>query len=267
MKYPEDYINKIICGDCLEVMKGIPDKSVDLVLTSPPYDQLRDYKGYSFDFEGIAKEIFRVVKDGGFCVWVVGDSVINGSESGTSFKQALFFKQIGFNLHDTMIYHKNCFSMPPSNRYFQVFEFMFVLSKGKPITFNPIKVRTKYINQCIKHKNSTTRNKDGSTSRNKYLSFKPTRIKENIWFYEVGTGKSSKDKIAFNHPAIFPDALAIDHISSWTNSGDIVLDPFSGSGTTAVQSKKLARNFIGIDIEPKYCEISQKRLSQEYLFT
>jgi DNA modification methylase len=140
MKYPNDFVNKIICGDCLEVMKKIPDGSVDLVLTSPPYDNLRTYNGYNFDFEGIAKELHRVTKDGGVIVWVVGDATIKGSETGTSFKQALYFKEIGFNLHDTMIYHKNNYPPLTHNRYEQCFEYMFVFSKRYLKSFNPIMV-------------------------------------------------------------------------------------------------------------------------------
>jgi site-specific DNA-methyltransferase (adenine-specific) len=261
MKYPEDFINKVICGDCLEVMKDIPDKSIDLVLTSPPYDNLRDYNGYSFDFEGIAKELFRIVKEGGIIVWIVGDATINGSETGTSFKQALYFKEIGFNLHDTMIYQKNSYPFPPSNRYFGVMEYMFVFSKGSPKTTNLIKVKT--IGQ--KHKTSTSRQADGSIEKMKYEMGKEERVKDNIWKYDVGYGKSSNEKITFEHPATFPEKLAEDHIKSWTNEGDIVLDCFNGSGTTTKLSMLLKRNFIGIEISEKYCEISRKRLRQGLL--
>ena len=261
MKYPEDFINKVICGDCLEAMKDIPDKSIDLVLTSPPYDNLRDYNGYSFDFEGIAKELFRIVKEGGIIVWIVGDATINGSETGTSFKQALYFKEIGFNLHDTMIYQKNSYPFPPSNRYFGVMEYMFVFSKGSPKTTNLIKVKT--IGQ--KHKTSTSRQADGSIEKMKYEMGKEERVKDNIWKYDVGYGKSSNEKITFEHPATFPEKLAEDHIKSWTNEGDIVLDCFNGSGTTTKLSMLLKRNFIGIEISEKYCEISRKRLRQGLL--
>jgi len=261
-------VNKIICGDCLEVMKGIDDNSIDLTVTSPPYDNLRNYNGYSFNFKGIVKELYRVTKEGGVVVWVVGDATINGSETGTSFKQALYFKEIGFNLHDTMIYHKNNFAYPPVNRYFQVFEYMFVFSKGKPKTYNLIKVKTKYINKKIGMKNSTTRLKNGKIIKNKYLSYKPERIKENIWLYNGGYGKSSLDKIAFKHPAIFPEKLAQDHIISWSNKGDIVLDPMCGSGTTCKMAKENGRKYIGIDVSEEYCEIARRRIKaiSELLF-
>ena len=257
------YRNKTICGDCLEVMKTMEDNSIDLTVTSPPYDNLRDYNGYTFDFEGIAKELYRVTKDGGVVVWVVGDATIKGSETGTSFKQALYFKEIGFNLHDTMIYNKNNFAYPPVNRYFQTFEYMFVFCKGKPKTFNPIRVPTKYKNKEIGMKSSTTRLKTGETVKNKYLSYKSDRIKENVWLYNGGYGKSTLDKIAFNHPAIFPEKLAEDHILSWSNEGDIVLDPMCGSGTTLKMAKKNNRNYIGIDCSEEYFKIANKRLCQE----
>ena len=260
MKYPQDFINKIICGDCLEVMKDIPDNSVDLVVTSPPYDNLREYNGnYNFDFDGIVKELLRVVKNGGVVVWVVGDSVNNGSETGTSFRQALFFKELGFNLHDTMIYQKDTIPFPEVNRYEQGFEFMFVFSKNKPKTFNPIKVKTKGYKPS---KSSTTRQEDGTTARLKYEQGKPFRKRFNVWSYGVGYLKSTQDKIAFNHPAIFPDNLAQDHIISWSNKNDLILDPFLGSGTTAVVCKKLNRKFIGIEINPEYCKIAEERLKK-----
>lgn len=243
-------------------MKDIPDKSIDLTITSPPYDNLRDYKGYTFNFEGIAKELYRITKDGGVVVWVVGDATFNGSETGTSFKQALFFKEIGFNLHDTMIYQKNSYPFPPSNRYFGVFEYMFVITKGSPKTKNLIKVN------CIgqKHKSSTSRQIDGSIEPMKYEMGKETRIKDNIWKYDVGYGKSTGDKIAFEHPASYPEKLAADHILSWSNKGDLILDPMCGSGTTCKMAQKLGRNFIGIEISPEYCKIAEQRLKQKPLF-
>lgn len=257
----EEILNTVIQGDCLEVMQELPDNCIDLVVTSPPYDNLREYKGYSFDFEGIARELFRIIKDGGVVVWVVADAVIDGSESGTSFKQALYFKEIGFNLHDTMIWHKNS---PPltHNRYEQHFEYMFVFSKGKPKTFNPIKSE-KLWKDNRKFK-AVRREKDGSYDVG-FLSKKEDKIIGNVWLVEVGGGHSSSDKIAYEHPAIFPEKLVDKHISSWSNEGDIILDPFNGSGTTTKMAKHLKRNFIGIDISEKYCEIARQRLLQDIL--
>lgn len=254
-------MNKIIQGDCVEVMKTLEAESVDLVVTSPPYDNLREYGGYSFDFEATAKELYRLLKPGGVIVWVVGDATVDGSETGTSFKQALYFKETGFNLHDTMIYQKNSYPFPPSNRYFQVIEYMFVLSKGKPKTTNLIKVET--IQKREKNNSSSQRNTDGTVKKIKSETGKSERVKDNIWEYEVGYNKSSLDNP--EHPATFPEKLAADHIKSWSNEGDLVLDPFNGSGTTTKMAKKANRNYIGIEINPDYCKIAEERLRQEVL--
>jgi site-specific DNA-methyltransferase (adenine-specific) len=245
-------------GDCLEVMKSLPAAGIDLTVTSPPYDNLRTYNGYSFDFEGIAKELYRVTKNGGVVVWVVGDATINGSETGTSFKQALYFKEIGFNLHDTMIYQKNSYPFPPSNRYYQQFEYMFVLSKGIPKTTN---IQTqKTIWKKDTKEISTTRNSDGSVSSMKYAKGKDERKMDNIWLINTGYMRTTKDKIAYQHPAIFPEELVNRHILSWSNEGDTILDCFLGSGTTGKVAKQLNRQFVGIEISPEYLEIAKKRI-------
>lgn len=251
----------LILGDCLEKMKELPDKRIDLTVTSPPYDNLRDYKGYSFNFEGIAKELFRITKDGGVVVWVVGDSTVKGSETGTSFKQALYFKEIGFNLHDTMIYSKRGFAFPSNNRYHQTFEYMFVFSKDTPKTFNPIKDRK---NIETRRGGDAKRQKDGSIKYGKgggeQLSTYGMRY--DIWEYSIGGGNVSDNPIAHQHPAIFPEMLAKDHILSWSNKGDTILDPFMGSGTTGVACKLLNRNFIGIELSEEYFKIAQNRINQ-----
>jgi len=251
-------VNKIICGDCLEVMKDWPDNCVDLVVTSPPYDSLRIYKGYHFCFDDIANSLFRILKSGGVLVWIVADQVENGSESGTSFYQALYFKSIGFNLHDTMIYEKSGIPFPEQNRYNQSFEYMFIFSKGKPTVFNLIKEPT--LLDSRKKSFSTFRQKDGTTTENEYALNRPTRLRTNVWKYATGYGHSATDNIAYQHPAIFPKQLAADHILSWSNPDNIVLDPMTGSGTTCVAAKKLGRSYIGIDISEKYCEIARQRL-------
>ena len=258
MKSIEELKNTVICADCLDFMKDIPSNSIDMVLTSPPYDNLRTYKGYTFNFEGIAKEIYRVLKDGGVCVWIVGDMVINGSESGTSFKQALFFKEIGFNIHDTMIYKKNGSPYPEKIRYYQNFEYMFIFSKGKPKTFNPIQDRkNKWLGSWGKR---SVRTKSGEIIQANKIECKEYGTRFNIWEINNGAGFSTKDKIAYQHPAIFPEKLAEDHILSWSNEGDTILDPFAGSGTTLKMAKKNNRNYIGIEIAPEYIEIIKKRL-------
>jgi DNA modification methylase len=265
--YYEEPNIKIYNGDCLEVMKELPDKSIDLVLTSPPYDDLRSYETFTFDFENIAKELFRIIRDGGFMVWIVGDQTINGSETGTSFKQALYFKEIGFNLHDTMIYQKNCLSFPETNRYYPQFEYMFLLGKaGFPQTTNLICDRKN--NTAGNKVTSNYRQKDGSLT--KAICYgnitKDFGIRFNIWKYDLGYGKSSTSRITFQHPASFPIKLAVDHIVSWSNPDDTILDPFIGSGTTARACKDLGRKCIGIEISQKYCDIAVKRLGQEVMF-
>jgi site-specific DNA-methyltransferase (adenine-specific) len=247
-------------------MPEIPDKSVDLVITSPPYDNLRNYQGYLFNFEGIAKELFRIIKQGGVVVWVVGDSTIDGSETGTSFKQALYFKEIGFNLHDTMIYQKDGCSWPHDNKYHQCFEYMFIFSRGEPKSITLIEDRKNAQAGKIK-KNRWERMKNGNMKQRKdeVLEIVDDGIRWNIWKYGVGFMKTTTDKIAFEHPAMFPEKLAADHIISWSNKGDLVLDPFNGSGTTTKMAKILGRNYIGVEISEKYCKIAQERLRQQIL--
>ena len=257
-------INKIYCGDCKEVMATFPNDCIDLTVTSPPYDNLREYKGYVFDFEGIARQLLRITKPGGVVVWVVGDATVNGSETGTSFRQALYFKEIGFNLHDTMIYESIGLTLN-HNRYEQEFEFMFVFSKGKPKTFNPIKI------PCIWYGKDSERygQKTGlHNEKNKKLrsnksrsAVKKEKIKGNIWRYNTGSGHSAKGKLAFKHPAIFPELLAQDHIISWSNKGDLILDAFCGSGTTCKMAKENHRNYIGIEISEEYLPIIENRIN------
>ena len=263
-------INKIFNEDCLITMSKMPDNYVDLVLTSPPYDGIgmRKYNGNNkFEFEKIAVELTRIIKNGGVIVWVVGDGMYKGSETGTSFKQALFFKEYcGLRLHDTMIFEKNTTTFPAKRdgmRYSQCFEYMFVFSKGKPKTVNLI---------CDKNNRwAGTTNFGQKTDRDKnndelvpVRKFKPIpefspRI--NIWRYVTGKGYSTEDAIAHHHPAIFPEKLAEDHINSWSNEGDLIYDPFSGSGTTLKIAKKLGRNFIGSETVKEYFELINKRLN------
>ena len=251
-------VNKIYNIDCVEGMKLLPDSFVDLTVTSPPYDNLRKYNGFSWDFEATAKELYRVTKQGGVVVWVVGDATVNGSETLTSFKQALFFKDLGFNANDTMIYQKNSYPFPPSNRYYQQFEYMFVLSKGKPKTTNLLKQKTKWRKDTSQV--STCRNADGSTSTMKYEKGKEDRILDNVWLINTGYMRTTKDKFAYKHPAMFPEELCERHILSWSNEGDTVFDPFMGSGTTAKMAMLNNRKFVGCEVSEKYCEIIKERL-------
>jgi site-specific DNA-methyltransferase (adenine-specific) len=262
--------NYLYNENCLDTMAKMADKFIDLTVTSPPYDGLRTYNGYSFDFESIAKELYRVTKEGGVVVWVVGDATVKGSESGTSFKQALFFKDCGFNLHDTMIFNRHG-KFPNQNRYWQNFEYMFILSKGKPNTFNPIHEpkAASTMKRWGNTKNTDTRyskrNKEGETQvvkskNNKHLS--ETKSKGNIWYLPTGNNCATRDKCAFDHPAIFPEQLANDHIISWSNEGDVVYDCFAGSGTTAKMSIINKRKWIASEMSSEYCDIIHERLNK-----
>lgn len=252
-------MSEIILGDCLEVMKKMADNSVDLVVTSPPYDNLRDYGGYTFDFESTAHELYRVIKEGGVMVWVVGDQTLNGSESGTSFRQALHFIKCGFNLFDTMIYDKAGTAPPHKNRYTNAFDYMFVLTKGNPKVINLLKDKPNRWAGTSTFGVQTRREKNGSLTPKGIKTVADIGIRTNIWRY------SSHAEDTYEHPAIFPLHLAIDHIRSWSNEGDLVLDPFLGSGTTAKAAKSINRNYIGIEINPEYVEIAKQRLKQEVL--
>jgi DNA modification methylase len=250
-------IPRIIQGDCVKEMRNLQSDIIDLTVTSPPYDNLRTYNGYSFDFENTAKEIYRLTKKGGVVVWIVGDATINGSETGTSFRQALYFKDCGFNLHDTMIWNKGKFSAVGAlaTRYAPVFEYMFVFSKGKLKTFNPLIDRKNKVKGRI---SGNIRQKDGS--------FKPMSTAGNMrreFGQRFNIWEQCPDTRQLGHPAIFPEALAQDHIISWSNAGDVVFDPFMGSGTTGKMAILNGREFIGIDISPEYCELARKRIEGE----
>ena len=247
-------------GDCIEVMAGLPDASTDLTVTSPPYDNLRTYNGTLNDWtpekwQAIIRELFRVTKQGGVVVWIVGDATINGSETGTSFRQALYAMDCGFNLHDTMIWNKGKFSAVGAlrTRYAPVFEFMFVFSKGTPAVFNPIKDRiNKTAGQIV---SGRIRKADGSFVPKSTVGKVTAALGQrfNIWDMCPQQGNNL-------HPAPFPEALARDHILSWSNPGDVVLDPFLGSGTTGKMAILEGRRFIGIEREPKYFDIACRRI-------
>jgi site-specific DNA-methyltransferase (adenine-specific) len=248
-------------------MAKMPDNFIDLTVTSPPYDNLREYKGYSFDFESIANGLFRVTKQGGVIVWVVGDATINGSETGTSFRQALYFKEIGFNLHDTCIFKKKNPMPQNHNRLDQCFEYVFVFSKKAPKTFNPIYEDCITIG-TIKKRNQETKSaidgKSVSRKRDENTIVKSKKYKTNILEYAVGVDAENETG---THPAIFPQQLAKEQIYMWSNPNDLIYDPFTGSGTTPKMAVKLGRNWIGSEISSEYCEIANKRISDAIKLT
>jgi len=262
-------LDRIICGDNCEVMRTLPSESIDLVVTSPPYDDLRTYGGHTWDFYGVAWNLKRLLKPGGVIVWNVNDATKDGGETGSSMRQALHFQSIGLRLHDTMVYQKHGFSFPDSTRYHQTWEYMFVFANGEPKTFHPICDRKNETGgkplsgDYKRNKEGVSVCRPGSEDRGERREFGQ---RFNVWQYKAGSGQSSQDKVAFEHPAIFPEALARDHILSWSNEGDIVLDPFLGSGTTAKMAKHNGRRYIGIEVNADYCEIADNRLSQGTLF-
>ena len=246
-----DLINKIHNENCLETMAKMPDNFIDLTVTSPPYDNLREYNGYSFDFENVAKQLYRVTKEGGIVVWNVNDKRIKGSKNLTSFKQAIKFNELGFNIHDIMIWRKpNPMPFIKKDCYTPSFEFMFVLSKGNPKTFNAIMEDCKYAGQILK---TYTKNPESIRKKNVDKATKDKKIKSNVWdFIVAGTN--------YGHPAIFPEKLANDHIISWSNENDIVYDCFAGSGTTAKMTILNNRKWIASEISSEYCEIIKERI-------
>jgi DNA modification methylase len=250
-------------GDCLEYMRTLESGSVDCVVTSPPYDNLRTYGGHTWDFEGVAQQLFRVVKDGGVVVWVIGDETSDGSETGTSFRQALGFMECGFKLHDTMIYEKNNFSHPSKTRYHQLFEYIFILSSGTPQTFNPLRdKKNKWVGTRTLGRN-TMREADGTLGERKRPTITEYGMRGNVW---RGLTSGQEDVCGEQiHPATMPRWLTRDLILSWSNKNDTVFDPFTGSGTTGIEAVTLGRNFIGAEIHEPYYRIAERRIREAQL--
>lgn len=259
---------KIYNDDCINIIKNIEDESIDLIVTSPPYDNLRTYENenieqlWNFDkFKIIADELYRIIKEGAIIVWIVNDATINGSETGTSFRQTLYFKDIGLNLHDTMIWNKNCCTFPETVRYYPCFEYMFILSKGKPKSVHLIDDKINVAKNTKVHGKS--RQIDGSLT---YMSgfLNNRKIKENgVRFNVWNLSNCNSNTERTSHPAQFPIHLASDHIISWSDENDLVFDPFMGSGTTGIASLKNNRKFIGCEINSNYFEIARKRIDNE----
>jgi site-specific DNA-methyltransferase (adenine-specific) len=256
--------NQIICGNNTTVLNQLPDQSIDLVVTSPPYDEMRDYNGYTFNWEVftvLAQCLYRKMKIGGVIVWIVNDQQKNNAKSGTSYRQALYFMDCGFKLYDNIIWDKGGFRLPFLNHYHQVYENMFILSKDDPKTVHLIRDR-KVKNAGMKHEVShMIREKDGTmrpSSKQKIHVYPEFSVRYNIWtIYPTNT---QSDRTALEHPAAFPDQLAEDHILSWSNPDDLVVDPFNGSGTTCKMAYLNNRKYIGIDCSAEYCALAEKRL-------
>ena len=263
-------MNEIINNNCIDGMKSLEDDVIDLTVTSPPYDNLRSYNDSSSwnheTFKLVANELYRVTKKGGVIVWVVGDAVVKGSETGSSFRQALYFMDLGFRLHDTMIYEKNGSPFPArrdGNRYSQVFEYMFILSKNdKPKTANLLCDKPNRWAGYTHFGKGSIRTKDGELVERNIKPIPEFSPRNNIWKYNTGRNYSSKDAAAFEHPAIYPEQLVKDHILTWSSEDDLVLDPFMGSGTTAVICKDNNRNYLGYELDEKYYNVCLRRLKE-----
>jgi len=257
--YYSDNLATLFAGDCREVLRELPAESVQCVVTSPPYDHLRTYGGFEWDFEDTAHQLYRILVPGGVVCWNVMDGTVDGSETLTSCKQKVFFhEQCGFRIHDTMIYEKGNFSHPDRTRYHQLFEYVFILSKGAPKTFNPICDKPNAYPGTGTYGVNTARQPDGSMKLRRRNVISEFGKRGNVW-----RGKTAgQENICSNlpHPAMMPLWLAGDLIRSWTNEGDTVLDPFSGSGTTILRAKELGRRGIGIELNADYCEITARRL-------
>lgn len=251
-------MNSIFNENCLDTLKNLPDDYIDLVITSPPYDKIRDYKGFSVDYDRVIPELYRCVKPGGVIVWVSADQVVKGSETGTSLRNALKFQDAGFNMR-TMIYEKSNFAFPVNNAYHRIFEYMFVFSKGYPAKFHPILDREiKYPGQKT---HGSNRARDGSMKKNRQNAVaRESGKRTDIWRYVTGSGHMAENSIAHEHPAIFPLDLAMDHIKSWTDKGDLVYDPFGGSGTVVIACELLERKWITSEISEEYCALIKRRL-------
>ena len=267
-------INQIYNEDCLETMGRMEDGLCDLILTSPPYDNLRRYGqertnhkrlkgGMSFDFESIAKEMTRVLKPGGVIMWNVQDQTINMSRTGSSMRQALYFMdECGLNFWDHLIWYKTGTPFPSPHRYRSVWENMFIFSKGKPNTFNPILKRNKTAGQVRNSRKFRDHKGDFVEG------FQGTPIREfgnedNVWYIANGANKSYKNKLSVNHPAVMTDEIARRHILTWTNENDIIYDPFLGASTTTRVARDNNRQWIGSEIHTPYYELSKQIMNIE----
>ncbi len=254
--------NCFYAGDAASLLRKYSTDVFDLTVTSPPYENLRNYNGYKFDAKQMLSAVYRVTAPGGVCVWVVGERIA-GSRSLSSFEHAFIGRDVGWSVHDVMIYQKKNTPFPRSNAYTPCYELMLIFSKGKPKTFNPLKTPT------VRNGWETAVYGKGpdAVNRKRAVKLKKEKVKNNIWQYAVGFGGSTADKVAFEHPAIFPEQLAKDHILSWSNPGDSVLDPMCGSGTTCKMAHMNGRNWVGIDISKEYILIAKKRLASINLST
>ena len=261
----DSFLGRIVEGDNVATLRQFPDDCVDLTVTSPPYDNLRTYGGLEWDFDALSAELFRVTKTGGVVVWIVNDQIVDGNQSGTSFEQALAFKRLGFKLWQTMIWDKPSFQPGDGRvRYHDAFEFMFVFSKGRPRTTNIIRDVPATAPGRVSRSNSDRRRDEKAPTKTDKPWVRPElSFRTNVW--RNPTVANSGDEFALNHPAAFPEGLVRDHVLTWSTDGDVILDPFAGSGTTCRVAKDNARRFVGIERNPEFVELARRRLAQQVL--
>ena len=262
-KFLSEHINSIICGDSAEVLKNFPDNSIDMVVTSPPYDGLRDYNGFSLDLHKIGKEIYRVLKDGGIAVMVIQDATKDFAKSLTSFRTIVdWCDNVGFRLFETVIYHKNGTEGAWWKQRFRVdHEYMPIFMKGKkPQYFNkePLKIPSKHGGKVMS--GSGNRRTDGTLSETVRRPINTMKCRGTVWDYLMA---GDKNPLKRKHPAVFPDKIPYDCIQCFCPEGGLVLDPFIGCGSTAVMAKVLGRNYIGIDISREYCDLAEERIEKD----
>ncbi|NQU22454.1 MAG: site-specific DNA-methyltransferase [Candidatus Nealsonbacteria bacterium] len=259
------FINTIILCDCVVGMAGMPDACIPFTMASPPYDHIRKYGGQRFDFEATALQLYRITMEGGVVVWIVRDAIVNGGESGTIARQQLYFLDLGFRLHATMVMKTKRTGLPQQVRYPTQFEYAFVFSKGRPRTINLIRDRR---NSTAGQRHKIHRERDDG--RRETVGYHPFKVvgkyglRGNVWEYDVGGGKSTTDEFAFGHPALMHEQMAEDHILSWSRPGDLVFDPMCGSGTTCKMALLNNRRYLGFEIHGPYFQIAQKRMRRAH---
>ncbi|MBY0522788.1 MAG: site-specific DNA-methyltransferase [Gemmataceae bacterium] len=252
-------LNQIVHCDCIEGIGALPDACIPLTVTSPPYDAMRDYGGTKFQFEPIATELARVTMPGGVIVWVVQDQIVDGFESGTSARQRLFFETVGMNVHGTVIMAMKGCRYPRKQRYGQQFHYAFVLSKGKPRVVKVLQDKPNSAVGAVVANSRRFRNGDLTTTM-KPKRIGPYGLRGNVWLIDAGNGRTTKDRFAYEHPALMPEGMAEDHILSWSQPGDLVFDPMCGAATTCKMALLNHRKYLGMEVHQPYWELACKRM-------
>jgi site-specific DNA-methyltransferase (adenine-specific) len=261
-KSGREFVDQIIHNDCVSEMATLPDNCIPLTVTSPPYDKLRRYGGqrWSFEtFEKVARQLFRLTMPGGVVLWVVQDGTVDGSLTGTSARQWLYFQQIGFDLNSVLILATRGWRSQTS-RYANQFHFGFVLSKGRPRAFHPIRDR---INSTAGQRLRCSRRSASGEAVTTYNGDRRLGLhgyRANVWFYDVGGGKSTKDRYASRHEALMPEQMARDLIISWSRPGDLIFDPFCGAATTCKMALLSHRHYLGIEAHALYYRLALRRM-------